>query len=428
MKKYLLNITMMASVAIVSPSAYGNVDESKENSVENSYNTTIDDISNAIKNGTAYINARYRFEAVDVEGFDKKASASTLRTKLGFKTAVWNNFQFGIEAENISEIGADDYNSTTNGNTTYPTVVDVEGTELNESWVSFTGINDTTVKFGRQTVKLDNQRFVGNVGWRQNDQTYDALAVINSSIPDTTLTYGYVYNVNRIFGNDHIAGDLNTDTHLFNAAYNGLPEIGSVTAYSYLLDVDNAASASSATYGLSVIGQQNINEDTSLSYHAEYALQSDYGNNPISYDTDYYRIQSGINYNNFSAKVGLEVLGSDNGAASFSTPLATLHAHNGWADQFLSTPANGLEDIYGIVSYKIDDVSKYLDGTKLILAYHDFSSDEGSTDYGNEWNFSINQTLHDNYTIGIKYANYDADSFSKDTEKLIFTFGIKFSQ
>ncbi len=44
--------------------------------------------------------------------------------------------------------------------------------------------------------------------------------------------------------------------------------------------------------------------------------------------------------------VGYELLGSDDGVAAFQTPLATLHKFNGFADQFLVTPAGGLQDIY----------------------------------------------------------------------------------
>jgi len=50
--------------------------------------------------------------------------------------------------------------------------------------------------------------------------------------------------------------------------------------------------------------------------------------------------------------VGYEVL-EGNGAIGFATPLATLHAFNGWADMFLTTPANGLKDLYFRASYAL---------------------------------------------------------------------------
>ncbi len=426
MKKNLLVATFLSSMILVATSANADSTKKESNITKNS-GSTFDNISDAFKNGRAYIDARYRFETVDIDGFADEANASTLRTRMGFETAAWNNFKILVEGENTSEIGGDDYNSTTNGNVGFPVVADPTGTELNQAWLSFTGIKDTTIKYGRQRIVLDNVRYIGDVGWRQNNQTFDSVSVVNTSIADTTFIYAYVYNVNRIVGDDHPLGDLNTQTHVFNASYSGLP-IGKLTAYTYLLDVDNLAAVSSSTYGASLVGKQAINDDVNFIYRAEYARQSDYGNNPTSYDVDYWHLQPGISFKNLTVKAGWEVLGSDNSIAAFSTPLATLHAQNGWADQFLSTPAAGLEDIYGLVSYKIDNLYKCLDGTKLTLVYHDFSADDGGADYGTEWNFNITKTFHENYTVGVKYANYNADSFSSDTEKLIFTLGVKFSQ
>ena len=66
-----------------------------------------------------------------------------------------------------------DYNSTTNGKTTYPAVADPETYEINRLQLTNTRIPMTTVTLGRQRIVLDDQRFVGNVGWRQNEQTFD---------------------------------------------------------------------------------------------------------------------------------------------------------------------------------------------------------------------------------------------------------------
>ncbi len=75
--------------------------------------------------------------------------------------------------------------------------------------------------------------------------------------------------------------------------------------------------------------------------------------------------------------IGYELLGSDDGMKAFSTPLATLHKFQGWADQFLVTPADGIEDIYFKMTGSIGK-------TNLAFFYHDYSADEGSADYGEE--------------------------------------------
>ena len=47
---------------------------------------------------------------------------------------------------------------------------------------------------------------------------------------------------------------------------------------------------------------------------------------------------------------GIEYL-EGNGTIGFSTPLATLHKFQGFADVFLTTPASGITDAYGKLGY-----------------------------------------------------------------------------
>ena len=381
-----------------------------------------------IDDATPYIDVRYRYENVDQNGIAKDANASTLRTKLGYKTGKLHDLSATLEFENVAYLGNENFNNTINGKTTHPVVADPDSTEVNHAFLTYTGIPDTTLQVGRQPFNLDNQRFIGTVGWRQNDQSYDAAAVINTSLQDTTLIYGFVDNVNRIFSDDHPLGNLETSTHVINASYNGW-KYGKLTGYGYLIDLDDAAvfGLSSKTFGVRFTGATPIKEDVKLLYTAEYARQSDHGDNPTNYNADYYALEGGAGYKGLTAKVGYEVLGSDNGGTvSFQTPLATLHAFNGWADKFLTTPAAGLEDLYASVSYKVSGVNETVDGTQLAVAYHDFSAETGGADYGSEWNASIGRDFMEHYSVLLKYADYNADSFATDTQKIWVQFGVKF--
>ena len=69
----------------------------------------------------------------------------------------------------------------------YPVVADPESYEINRLQLTNTSIIDTTITLGRQRIVLDDHRFVGNVGWRQNEQTFDALRVVNKHIPNLTI-------------------------------------------------------------------------------------------------------------------------------------------------------------------------------------------------------------------------------------------------
>ena len=397
-----------------------------------SANATEDLEQALIKDGEFFGQVRYRYEFVDQDGFFENANASTVRANIGYKTGVYYDFQALLESQIVKNFGADDFNDTVNGNTGYPVVADPDNVEINRAWLSWTGLQDTIIKAGREAVNLDNQRFIGTVGWRQNDQTYDNIHIINSSIPDLTLLYGYVWNVNRIFGDDHPLGDLNTETHLLNASY-ALADWMKITGYGYFLDIDRAATLSSKTYGLRLTGDVPLTDAWNFFYTAEGAQQDDHGNNPTGFDEDYYHLSPGIKGHGLTLQAGYEKLGG-NGTTAFQTPLATGHKFNGWADKFLTTPAAGLEDAYGKISYKISAVNKWVDGTKLTAVYHDFNGDN-SGDFGSEIdlsagkNFKLKEADHPfkNISVLLKYSNYDADDATfTDTQKAWFQIGTKF--
>ena len=388
-----------------------------------------------ITKGNFYGDARYRYETVDQDGpapITDDAHASTLRLRTGFKTGTYVGFQGLVEFDLVGNIGGDDYNDSINGQTQYPVIADPATEILNQLWVSWAGLPQTTLKLGRQAINLDNQRFIGTVGWRQNDQTFDAVTLENKSIDKLSLLYGYVGNVNRVFGPDHPLGDYDTETHLAHAIYAFQPWLN-VTGYGYWMDFDLAPASSSRTFGLRLNGERKFNENWTFFYEAEMAEQEDHGNNPASYDASYYYVSPGVKFGGLSLSAGFESL-EGNGANSFQTPLATLHAFNGWADKFLTTPASGLEDAYGKISYTVSGMGKWADNTVFDAAYHDYNAENTSADYGTEWNLQIGRTLKTEketypfkeWSVSVKYADYDAEDLFTDTEKVWLTLGTKF--
>lgn len=379
-------------------------------------------LMDALTYGAVSAQLRYRYEQVDQEGFAKDAKASTLRTQLGYLTDSYQGFNAFLQFENVTAIGPEHYNSTTNGNTQLPTVSDPTGTEVNQASLAYEAGYGTTFKLGRQVIVLDNQRFVGNVGWRQNEQTFDAFNVVNKSLPDTQITYAYLTDANRITGDDAVNGDLRMKSSLINAAYSGFG-LGTFVGYDYLLHNDNQAllgapSASTQTLGLRFIGKYPLAGATLL-YTAEYAKQSDYANNTKDYDETYVFGEFGALMNGFTAKLGYEQLGGD-GTYSVQTPLATLHAFNGWADMFLSTPATGLIDQSLTVAAKPM-------GMPVSVVYHDFKSDHGSTKFGKEWDAVASYAWDKKYTLGLKYADFNGDTPTYvDTKKTWLWAEVKF--
>lgn len=340
----------------------------------------------ALTSGKILFNGRLRYESVDQDGFSENANAFTFRARFGYETAPYRNFVLLAEGDITRALGVDDFNSTVNGKTGFPVVADPNSLRLNRLNVSFTGIEDTTVKAGRQRIILDDARFVGNVGFRQNEQTFDAARVTTKAVAGVVFDYIYLWQVNRIFGSRSPAGESGADTHLVHVSYGKFP-LGTLTGYAYLIDLDALAALSNQTYGIRLAGEQPLGKDASALYTAGYAHQSDYGNNPARFGLDFIELEAGFSYYGALIKAGFQKL-EGNGARGFQTPLATLHAFQGFADLFLTTPTSGIEDLYLILGYKTDQVAP-LGELSLTLWLHDFAPDVAGPDLGEEVDFEI---------------------------------------
>ena len=373
---------------------------------------------------TPYANIRYRLELVDQDGIARNATASTLRVRAGLKTGEWNGFSAVVEGEAIVAIGKERFNDTINGRVQFPVVADPEDILLNQAYVRWRPDDRIDASAGRQVVNLDNQRWIGSVGWRQNDQTLDAVRLSVKPVADASVDYFHAWRVNRIFGTDSPQGIWrNTDIHGLRGGVKIKP-VGTLSAYGYWLDIPSAPVMSSRTFGVRLAGDQPLNPRTKILYSAEYANQQNHGVNPLSFSHDYLLAEAGIAAGPVTAKIGFERL-EGNGSSALQTPLATLHAFNGWSDKFLVTPANGLRDIYADLGYKLGGDGP-LKGTIFRLVYHDFRSTRLDIGYGSEWDAVISVPLRNNITLLGKFARYDADRFSTDTTKAWFSIEAKF--
>jgi len=376
-----------------------------------------DELTQALTSGKASVDLNLRYEGVEQDNAVKDASALTLRTLLAYDTGTYKGFSAKIEMEDTRIVfGQGDYTVGPSGYNLgqYSVIADPEHTELDQGYIQYKS-DVLTAKIGRQVITMDGHRFVGHVGWRQDRQTFDAVSAIYTPIKDLTLHYAYITQRNRIFAQD---ADLDAKDHLVNASYQS--KFGKLTGYGYLLEVDSDTNNALDTYGISFDGS-TMAGDTKVLYRAEYASQSN-ESAAADYDADYLSLEAGAVLGGITAKVGYEVLGSDNGAYGFSTPLATLHKFNGWSDQFLGTPVQGLVDT------SLTIAGKALGGGWTAV-YHNFDVDEASDtvdDLGNELNLSYVKKYAQHYTVGIKYAAYSAGDIKVDTDKLWVWVGAKF--
>ena len=390
-----------------------------------------ENIENALKFGQAdakygqiKFDLRYRYENVNTEGpnakgtTSKTANGDTVRLRIGYLTPKFVGFQAYTEYEGNQDVFSNSYNSTRNGKTQYDVIADPQQHELNQFWFTYSGLADTEFKVGRQRIKIDNDRFIGNVGWRQMEQTFDAVTVTNKSLANTTFKAGYIINTQDIFSKQN---DMNTQ--FVNLAYD-FQRIGKLTGYTYLIDYQESHklnSNSNQTYGFRFNGGFNIDDTFRALYTAEYAWQKDYRNNPFSYEVDYINVMGGVSAYGFTLKAAMEQLGGQDGKG-FDTPLATKHGFQGWADVFLATPADGIRDMYVSLSKKVM-------GVKVLGVYHNFDDDTGKTDYGQEFDLVVVKKFGKHYSLLGKYAYYDAENHSlitQDTQKIWVQAGMSF--
>lgn len=376
----------------------------------------------AFAKGKFSLNARLRYEYADQDGVASvtdPSHAPTIRTRFGFTTAPVYGFQGMIEGEDVRVLGPEgNYNAAgANGKGYKPVVADPPTTELNQAWLSYSYTNLLTIKGGRERLALDNHRFVGDVGWRQNMQTFDAAGIEIKPVTGLSLNYNYIWDVHRVFGN--VAGlpaaspnhDFSSSSHLINVSYAPCKYFR-VVGYSYLLDLDlqngtaAAKNASCATYGGYVAGAAPVTDKLSLGYRGEFAWQTEYADSTLDYDAKYYNLELSGNIKPFAFGAGYEVLGSGEnsgaggGRTAFRTPLATLHAFNGWADVFLNTPNDGLRDLYAFAQVTLPAQ------IPLRFVYHKFDADSGSADYGQEFDVVASKKFGKNWTATLKYAYY----------------------
>jgi hypothetical protein len=379
--------------------------------------------------GKFWTDTRYRYEYVDQANLTKDARASTLRNKTGVESGFFHGFRAGVEGEFVVELGPDDFNNTINGRTQYPIVVDVESAEVDQAYLESQNIPGVALLGGRFLENLDNLRYVGSVAWRQNDQTFDGAKATVTALPGVTLLYAYIGNVNRIFSDSSPVGNIHSNVHLMHAESKEL-SIGKLTAYTYLMDLYDLDPLSNASYGGFLKGKQKLNDRLTYHYRLEYAQQTSYGDAPVDYDADYVRVEQGLSKGGFTATAVYELLGSDDGFAAFQTPLATGHIFNGFADVFLVTPPTGLQDFYVEAKYKMPQGSSgplsAFGGLLLLAQYHEFRSAVQDLDYGSEFDFYAYLPLRNGFYAEAKYANYHADEFFTDIQKVIFGLGYQY--
>lgn len=374
-------------------------------------------IRQALKDGNVELSFRMRYEDVTATNFgaqDSTADLLSLKTRLSYTSKSFNGWGLGIEMDDVTHIT--DFKPQGVG------IGDPEGTEVNQYFVSYKAGN-TTAKMGRNRILLDNQRFVGGVGFRQNEQTYDSFRIESKDIKNLTIFGSYITSVKRIFGEQDPRGEHDNQSILLNAKYVFNPAIN-FTGYYYDIDNLSAPALSNATLGARATGKVEA-----FSYEAELATQSESGDNNNRYSAGYIGLNASYRIKPLTFNLGYESLETDSDKGRFITPFATLHKFQGWTDVFLGggtgNVEGGINDLYFKISGKAGAVN-------LAIVYHQFdvndSTQTGFDRFGSELGFVMAGKIN-NIGLSLKYAQFSADENAtgfRDTGKLWLTADTKF--
>lgn len=388
-------------------------------------------ILEALASGKIHLENNTRIELADTTGRNS-STAVTNRLRLGYETKPFGGVSGFIEMENVVTPTRDNFfvPATGDGTPDRTVIADPPGTEINQAYARFNsddlGSGGVAVDFraGRQRIKLDNDRFIGNVGWRQFEQTYDAVSLrTDLGVDGLSVFYAYLWGVQRIFGPDGPNPDA--DSHLVNLSYRLAPEL-KLTAFAYLLDFENDDPMNSSdNAGVRLTGEiwKNPDDDADLfvDYALTYARQTDAGANPVDYEADFFSAQLRLTRSQLGhVLAGYQFLGSDDGNFAFRFPLGTNHAFQGFADNFLVTPASGLQDLYVGIGADLPW------GIKGSVIYHQFWSDEGNLDLGEELDLVASKRISPIWSVLVKAAFYDGDSGQPNTTRLWMQTTLKF--
>ena len=361
--------------------------------------------------GRSLFESRLRSETVDQQGFAEQAYALTLRTRLGWRSPTAHGLQLLVEGEGVAVLD-DRYSAPVDPVPGRPAIADGETLELNRAQLRWTGLPDTEITLGRQRLVVGNSRFIGNSGWRQNEQTFDAVRVATTAFKPMTLTWAFADRVQRPLGHEHAQGIWRGDIHLLQAEAD--TPVGRLSGFGLAIDLDNAPAQSSITVGARLAGSRPLADELSLTWAGEYAVQRDNGANPADYVLNFRAAALGLQTPRWSAGLGYERFDGD-GVSGFQTPLGSGHGFLGWSDVIVATPAFGVRDLFVRGQVSIPALGRT---ARLTAEAHAFHDADGAFELGRELDLSASLPINGHWSVELKAAHFEAGhpAFA-DTEK-----------
>ena len=359
------------------------------------------------------------------------ATFTTMRTRLHAKASISDDVSAFVQIQDVRTWGGETPTSAPPSITQTGTSIHSDGLDVHQAYISLKNVLDTglDLKIGRQEMVFDEARLIGNIGWIQQAQSFDA-ARADYSNGDISVTAFFAQTVEK---DTHPTLGGTVSGAMFESNFSGLRGTYSlgdngdrVTPYFYYADNPQRAGGE-ILQNLGIVGLYAVKHIEGFRVRFDGAYE--FGDvNPtvdksafmltaaVGYDLD---VADGANvtlwYDYLSGNDGSDPLSQDN----FVTPYATNHAFYGHMDNYLNNPSQGLHDI------ALKGWVKVLGGDlKLSAAAHWFMSAEtlagvgvgSDDDLGQEIDLAASYPLADHTGLSVGYSHYFAgDALSQSS-------------
>ena len=374
--------------------------------------------SDSIANGRLLLEIRPRFAVITETNKPEKTEAWTVRSSLGWQTAPYHDLRLTAQYIFTHVLGPGRLNTDPAQGATspYPLLPDPANNGINQLFVDHTGLPSTRVRLGRQILRIDDQRFVSDVDFRQTPQVFDGVTVTNTALLNTEIQLGEYRRIRTVLGSTNALR-----LHILHVAWNPLPE-HTLAAYGYWHD--QAATGSQTGFannaqriaGTHAEGGFALGAAWRWMYHLGYARQNRLGDGDTRIKANYKRVGMGLHSTGTSiwgARLDHEVKGSNHGVYGFQTPLTDFYAFNGSALQYTSTPPQGLRDTWLTTRGHIGKLECFFEA-------HRFRADFGGLSLGREFDLSVTYPFTHNFLVKLQHAQFragDGARLKKDVDK-----------
>jgi hypothetical protein len=364
-------------------------------------------IAESLAHGRFTLELRPRYNRIDETDHPRRTEGVTVRALAGWRSAPYRGLRFTLEAIHADHIGAKDFNDDAAllATSPYPLLPDPRYGGVNQAHVEYAG-ESMRLRLGRQVVRVDNQRWVSDNGFRQIPQVFDGIAAAYTGIDNTQLEASRFWRVRTTNG---VANSLQLS--VVRAAWNPLAG-HSFSAYGYFHDqAQNGAFTGFADSSYRVAGAKAEGAaarfgEIEIPYLAEYAQQRPYANGDSRVHANYWRAGAGVGSARWTARYDYEVKGSNSGRYGLQMPLTDFYAFNGWTLHFFNTPRTGLRDQWLTLRYALGNFTLYGES-------HRFRADYGGASLGRENDIGLTYDL-DNWVVRLQHARYDPGAGTPD--------------